>query len=104
MLSNTAGQGVDFNKSRNCFNMKEIDASIEPMVKDLSKLQPAGLKAKLTLLATLFMLFYVSWRLTLFSLGCLALVAVLRFFCLRRDDARTEAINSKKQSLYACTI
>lgn len=83
-------------KTRSCFNIKEIDANVAPMVKDMTKLRPDSIKAKLVIVASVVMMFYVSWRLALVALGVGFVHTILKVWCMRRDDARMEKISFKR--------
>lgn len=67
--------------------MKEIDVQIQIVHGSLGSQKLKAMKARITILVSLLMLFFFSWRLALFCIG-LQIASKILNLCLERKSVR----------------
>ena len=80
---------LDLKKSQLAFNMKDIDEQISVLHRSIGHYGLKTVQAKFVALASLLMLFFFSWKLTLFIIG-LQLFTTILGLCLERKSVRQE--------------
>lgn len=94
-LSPSATQIVDFNKSREAFNLKELMSYTEPFIVDTGRMSIEFYHSMLLILGSLIIMFLCSWELALAAIGSLIFIGLIRFFCVTRKDLQ-QAENATK--------
>lgn len=69
MRNNLNEQPIDYAKTKEAFNMKDLDNELKIIEKNLGFYLPVSIKAKFIIFINFIMMFFFSWKLALFVIG-----------------------------------
>jgi len=69
MRNNQNEQPIDYVKTKEAFNMKDLDNELKVIEKNLGYYLPISIKAKFIIFINFIMMFFFSWKLALFVIG-----------------------------------
>lgn len=92
--------GIDLAKSSGAFDMKEIDVEVQVIEENLGKFAPKVTRAKFLIFICLFILFFISWKLTLFGIAIQLFIKFISMCLNERTKIRYRMVWDAKRNLF----